>query len=174
MKLLVVKMQVEKITRTNENDRHALVRSFSRQSTDHQVTIVSSHRTLLYKLQQKYHDIKVPIATLSYCALIIAIQLDKVDQEKLKRLNISDMSLDEIREITAKRTKLFLKKQFRKQSKRECLLNYWSVVRSLKIDEHVSFRKIAVYLKKYHKIDVSYSLIAKTWTEIERKDEKNG
>ena len=167
-------MQVEKITRTNENKRNALVRSFSRLSTDHQVTIMSNHRTLLYRLQQKYHDTKVPIAILSYCALIVAIQLDKVDQEKLKKLSISDLNLDEIREITAKRTKLFLQKKFRKQSKREELLNYWSVVRSLKIDEHFSFRKIAVYLQKYHKLDVSYSLIAKTWTEVEQKDKTNG
>jgi len=64
---------------------------------------------------------------------------------------------------------LFLQKQFRIQTKRECLLGFWAVVHTLKIDEKISFRKISVYLKKYHKFDVSYSLIAKTWAEIEKK-----
>jgi len=166
-------MQVEKITRTNEDERHALVRLFSRLSTDLQIEIMSTHRKLLYKLKQQYQDVE--ISTLSYSALIITLQLDKVDREKQKRLNVSDMSLDEIRDITSKSAKLFLQKQFRTQTKKEYLLGYWAIVRTLKIDEKMSFRQIKAYLKKHHRFEVSYSTIAKLWKIIEnKKDEING
>jgi len=165
-------MQVEKIVKINEDEQNALLRIFSRLPTNEKIEVMADHRKLVYKLKQMHDEISVSI--LSYAALIMAVQVYKTNQDKLNRLNISDLSLNEIREITAMRTKLFLQKQFRRQSKREYLLNYWSVVRTLKIDEQVSFRKIAIYLKKYHKLDVSYSLIAKTWTEIEKKDKENG
>lgn len=173
MKLLDLIMQVEEITRTNENERHAIIRSFSRLSTDFQIEIMSTHRKLLYKLKQKYQDVE--ISTLSYSALIITLRLNKVDREKLKRLNLSDMNLDEIRDITSKSAKLFLQKQFRIQTKRERLLGFWAVVYTLKIDEKMSFRKIKAYLKKHHKFEVSYSTISKVWNQMEQnKDKKNG
>ncbi len=173
MKLLVLNMQIEKITRTNEDERHALVRSFSRLSTGLQVEIMSAHRKLLYKLKQKYQDIE--ISTLSYSALIMTLQLNKVDREKLKRLDLSDMNLDEIRDITSKNAKLFLQKQFRIQTKRERLLGFWAVVHTLKVDEKMSFRRIKTYLKKYYKFEVSYSTISKVWNQMEQeKDKKNG
>jgi len=166
-------MKVEEITRTNENERHALVRSFLRLSTDFQIEIMSTHRKLLYKLQQKYQDVE--ISTLSYSALIIALQINKVNRENLKKLNLSDMSLDEIRDITSKRAKVFLRKKFRKQTKRERLLGYWAIVRTLKNDEKYAFRDIEIYLEKNHQFKVSYSTIAKLWKIIEnKKDEING
>ena len=135
----------------------------------------ASHKTckLLYKLKQQHNEVDIP--ALSYCALLISIKLQQTNQSKLSRLNISDMSLDEISKITSQKAKLFLEKQFRKKEKRERLLGYWAVVRVLKNDEKYSFRKIESYLKKHHRFDVSYSLIAKTWNELEnKKDVKNG
>jgi len=166
-------MEVEKIVKINEDEQNALLRFFSRLPKVGKIEVLADHRKLLHKLKQQHSE--VDIATLSYSALIIAIELQKTNQNKLSRLNISDLSLDEISKITSQKAKLFLEKQFRKKAKRERLLGYWAVVRVLKMDEEYSFRKIESYLKKHYKLDVSYSLIAKVWTQIEiEKDIKNG
>lgn len=160
-------MEVEKIVKINEDEQNALLRFFSRSSKVGKIEVLADHRKLLHKLNQQHSE--VDISTLSYCALLIAIKLQKANQNKLSRLNISDLSLDEISKITSQKAKIFLEKQFRKKAKRERLLAYWAVVRVLKNDERYSFRKIESYLKKHHKFDVSYSLIAKIWNELENK-----
>lgn len=165
-------IQVEKIVKINEDKQNAFLRTFPRLPIDERIEVMVTHRKLIHKFKQVYSEISISI--LSYSALVMSMQIFLENQDKFTKLNISDLQLPEIYEITAKRAKLFLYKQTRNQSKRERLLSYWAVVKTLKNEEKFSFRKIAVYLKKYHKLDVSYSLIAKTWIEIEKKDEKNG
>jgi len=166
-------MEVEKIVKINEDEQNALLRFFSRSTKVGKIEVLADHRKLLYKLKQQHGE--VDISTLSYCALIIAIELQRINQNKLSRLNISDLSLEDISAITSQKAKLFLQKQFRKRAKRERLIGYWAIVRVLKIDEGYSFRKIESYLKKYHNFDVSYSLISKTWAQLEnKKDIENG
>jgi len=165
-------MQLEKIVKINEDEQNALLRIFSRLPTNEKIEVMADHRKLVYKLKQRHDEVSIVI--LSYSALLIAVQVYQTDQDKLKRLNISELSLDEIRKITAKRAKVFLQKQFRKQKKKERLLSYWATVKTLKIDEKFSFRKIEIYLKKHHKFEVSYSMIAKVWNQLENEDIKNG
>jgi len=166
-------MQVEKIIKLNEDEQNALLRIFSKLPTNEKIELMSDHRKLVHKLKQVYNEVSITV--LSYSALILAVQTYNVNKDKLNKLNIADLSLDEIRKITSKRAKVFLRKEFRKQTKRGALLGYWAVVRTLKNDEKYSFRKIETYLKKHHKFEVSYSLIAKVWKELENKKElKNG
>jgi hypothetical protein len=129
--------------------------------------VMSNHRKLLYKLKQMHDEVNIFIV--SYSALLIALQIYKVERDKLNKLDISDLSLDEIRNITSQKAKLFMQKKFRSQTKKERLLGYWAIVKTLKADEQYSFRNIKKYLKKYHQFEVSYSLIAKVWNEIETK-----
>ncbi len=167
MKLLGLEMQVEEIVKINEDEQNALLRTFAKLSTSIRVEIMANHRKLVYKIKQLHRE--TSISVLSYSSLLLAIQIHKTNQDKANRLNISNLSLDEIRDITSKKAKVFLNKKFRKQTKRERLLSYWAIVKTLKYDEKFSFRKIAIYLKKYHKCDVSYSLIAKIWDNLENK-----
>ena len=156
---------VQKVIKLNEEEQKSLLRAFSRLPLDNKIELMTHHRSLLHKLRQFYSDITVNV--LSYCALITAIQVYQNKQVALKKLNIGDMSLEEIREITSKKAKLFLQKQFRRQTKRERLLGYWAVVKTLKESEDFSFRQIENYLKKHHRFEVSYSMIAKLWYEVE-------
>lgn len=166
----MIVMQIEKIVKINEDEQNALLRTFSRLPINGKLEVMSNHRKLLHKLKQMYHE--VDISTLSYCALLIALQVHKTNQDKLNRLNISDLSLNEIHKMTSQKAKLFLHKHFRRQTKRERLLSYWAVVKTLKINEKYSFRSIEKYLKKYHQLEVSYSMIAKVWNELENKKDK--
>ena len=39
--------------------------------------------------------------------------------------------------------------------------------RTLKLEQNMSFRDISIYFAKYHKFEISHSLIYKIWIEIE-------
>ena len=49
------------------------------------------------------------------------------------------------------------------------MLGYWAIVRTLKLEQNMSFRDIATYFAKYHKLEVSYSTIYELWNELENK-----
>ena len=51
--------------------------------------------------------------------------------------------------------------------KREKLLSYWGIVRTLKLEQNMSFRDIAIYFGKYHRLEISYSTIYRLWNELE-------
>lgn len=170
MKLLALIMHVDKIVKINEDEQNALLRAFSRLIVSEKVEVMVNHRKLLHKFKQVNSETSLSI--LSYSSLIIAVQLYMTNQDKLDKLNISDLTLDQIRDITSKKAKIFLKKQFRKQKKREKLLSYWAIVRTLKNNENYGFRSIELYLKKEHKFQVSYSTIAKLWKQMENKKER--
>ena len=53
------------------------------------------------------------------------------------------------------------------KSKREKLLSYWAIVRTLKLKRNMSFRDIAIYFGKYHRLEISYSTIYRLWDELE-------
>ena len=53
--------------------------------------------------------------------------------------------------------------------KRQKVLGYWSIVRTLRLDQKMSFRDISTYFDKYHKLEVSYSTIYELWNELENK-----
>jgi hypothetical protein len=60
-------------------------------------------------------------------------------------------------------------KNHKTKVKREKLLGYWAIVRTLKLEQSMSFRDISSYFKKYHKFEVSYSTIRELWIELENK-----
>ena len=43
-----------------------------------------------------------------------------------------------------------------------------------KLKEGKSFRQIAKYFQKYHKFEISHSMIQKTWHELEHTKEEKG
>lgn len=56
-------------------------------------------------------------------------------------------------------------------------LGYWAIVRTLKLEQKMSFREISIYFATYHKLEVSYSTIYELWNELENntniKNEEN-
>jgi hypothetical protein len=79
-----------------------------------------------------------------------------------------DLKIKSTDTVTINAIKLRAGKQKRNTSKREKLLGLWAIVKTLKIDQNMSYRQISEYLKKYHKLEVAHSLIHKIWIEIEK------
>lgn len=162
-------LEVEKILKINDEEQKSLLRHLPRLSLEQRFEIFPLHNSFLHKLRQKQN---IPLSVLSYAALILAIEVYVDGIKELNKLNITEMSLDEIREISSKKAKVFLAKQYRVQSKREKLISYWSIVVTLRKDEKYSFRQISAYLKKYHKFEISYNSIYAAWQKLENNKSK--
>lgn len=137
-----------KITQSSYDTQNKKLRLFAKVNLSSKLEIIKEQKPLFHKLKNTYED--VDNSTLTYASLILAI--DKFEKQK--------------NSVNLKAIKLRSKKQ-RANIKREKLLSYWSIVKTLKYDEELSFRDISDYLKKYHKFEVSYSFIYQIWNEVE-------
>ena len=138
----------EIITKLNQESQNQKLRLFAKFDIQTKLKIIVNQKQLFHKLKQKYSDVDNNILTLS--ALILAIY------SVVKELD--DVSFNAI--------KLKCKNNTNK-SKREKLLSYWAIVRTLKLEKNMSFRDIAIYFGKYHRFKISYSTIYKVWNELE-------
>lgn len=138
----------DSITKLNQESQNQRLRFFAKIDISTKLKILQRQKTVFHKLKNIYSDVDNSLLTLS--SLILAI--DEVTQE-FDKVNFNVIKL------RAKNNKIKIKRQK--------VLAYWAIVRTLKLEEKMSFRDISDYLKKYHKFEVSYSLIYEIWNEIE-------
>lgn len=138
----------DSITKLNQESQNQRLRFFAKIDISTKLKILQRQKTVFHKLKNIYSDVDNSLLTLS--SLILAI--DEVTQE-FDKVNFNAIKL------RAKNNKIKIKRQK--------VLAYWAIVRTLKLEEKMSFRDISDYLKKYHKFEVSYSLIYEIWNEIE-------
>lgn len=146
---------VTRLVKKTDEEQKAILRSFIKMPLESRVKTMEESRAIFYLLKEKNKDIALQL--LSYGSLILAIakQQDATDDVK-------------------KHTVAIRSKSYRKQPKRDKLLSKWALIKSLKNDENLSFRQIATYLQKYHKLSVVHSTIHDMWHELEviKKGEK--
>ena len=146
----------ESITKLNQESQNQKLRLFAKVDITTKLKILTFQKQLFHKLKNSHADVDNTILTLA--SLILAIDL--IEKE------LDDVNLNAIK-LRAKNSKTKIKRQK--------LLGYWAIVRSLKLEQNMSFRDISAYFAKYHKLDVSYSTIYELWNELEKKMEnKNG
>jgi len=132
--------KVEQLVKLNNEQQKVLIRFFSKLLLEDKVLIMDKSRKFFYAIRDKNKGVQVGL--LSYCSHILAIQdfqndIDGVDQ------NLINLRA----------------KSFRKPRKKEIVLNKLSLINELKKDKGLSYKQIVVYLKKYHKIEVSESTV---------------
>lgn len=143
---------IEQITKQTLESQNQHLRFFARVDLPMKLQILQLQKPLFHKLKSAYSDIDNAILTLA--SLILAIdsivkETDKVDLNAIKLRG----------------------KNHKSKIKREKLLGYWAIVRTLKLEQNMSFRDISVYFAKYHKFEVSYSTIYELWNELENNKE---
>ena len=143
----------EAITKMNQEAQNQKLRLFVKVDITTKLKILDQQKSIFHKLRGFYSDVDNVILTFSSLILATEEVLNKIDGVNLKALKLRSNNI---------------KKQ---NLKREKLLSYWSIVRTLRLEQNMSFRNISNYLKKYHKFEVSYSIIYKTWIQIELKKE---
>ncbi len=146
---------VTRLVKKTDEEQKAILRSFVKMPLESRVKIMEESRAIFYPLKEENKDVSLQI--LSYASLILAI------------VKYQDVADDVQKHIVTMRSK-----SFRKQPKRDKLLGRWALIKSLKNDENLSFRQIAAYLQKYHKLSVVHSTIHDMWCELEvtKKGEK--
>ena len=149
--------EIEKITKMHMEQQNQLLRFFSRVDLETKLKIMQTQREIFHILKNLHKNIDN--TALTYSSLVVSILRERKNSNS--------------------NTKIFKAKKFRRSSKKDKILEKWAIVKSLKNDEKLSFRQISVYLQKYYRFYVSYSLIYKIWSELEEKtinkgEQKNG
>lgn len=144
------------ILHISTEQQNQLLRFFIRLDVDKKLNILRMQRDGFYALKQANKEVEVSILT--YCSLILAIQ------KQCKSLSALDKNVITINA-----------KKISKSYKKDKLIGYWAVIKELKNTKKQSFRQIAEYLKKYHKLEVAHSTLYKLWGELEIiKNQQNG
>lgn len=143
----------EIITKMNQESQNQKLRLFAKVDITRKLKILDQQKSIFHKLRGFYSDVDNAILTFSSLILAIDLVFKEIDNVNLNALKLRSNNI---------------KKQ---NLKREKLLSYWSIVRTLRLEQNMSFRDISNYLVKYHRFQVSYSIIYKTWIQIELKKE---
>ena len=143
----------EAITKMNQVSQNQKLRLFAKVDITTKLKILDQQKSIFHKLRGSYSDVDNTILTFSSLILAIDLVVKEIDNVNLNAMKLRSNNI---------------KKQNLKRVK---LLSYWSIVRTLKLEQNISFRDISNYLVKYHRFQVSYSIIYKTWNEIELKKE---
>ena len=147
----------ESLTKLNQDSQNQKLRLFAKVDITTKLKILDLQKQLFHKLKSVHSDVDNTVLTLA--SLILAI--DTVVK------GLDDVNLNAIK-LRGKNSKT--------KVKRQKLLGYWAIVRTLKLEQNMSFRDIATYFAKYHKLDVSYSTVYELWNELENNTNiaKNG
>ena len=146
----------ESITKLNQESQNQNLRLFARVDLQTKLQILQLQKQLFHKLKSAYSDVNNAILTLSSLILAIDFIVKELDDVNLNAIKLRD-------------------KNNKAKIKRQKVLGYWAIVRTLKLEQNMSFRDIATYFAKYHKLEVSYSTIYELWNELENniKTEEN-
>ena len=139
---------IEIITQQTYESQNQQLRLFARVELPMKLQILQRQKQLFHKLKGTHSDVDNSALTLA--SLILAIE------SVTKDLDVINLNAIKIR---GKNNKIKIK--------REKLLGYWAIIKTLKLEQNYSFREISDYLLKYHRLEVSYSLIYQIWNEIE-------
>lgn len=139
---------LENITKLNFESQNQRLRLFAKVDITTKLKILQYQKQLFHKLKDVHRD--MDNAALTLASLILAI--DGIAKE------FDDVNLNVIK-LRGKNNKA--------KVKRQKVLGYWAIVRTLKLEQNMSFRDISAYFEKYHKLEVSYSTIYELWNELE-------
>jgi hypothetical protein len=144
---------IEYLTKLNLESQNQRLRLFAKVDVQTKLKVLVSQKKLFHKLKSAHIDVDNTVLTLS--SLVLAI--DAVAKE-LDEINLNAIKLRG--------------KNNKSKIKRQRLLGYWAIVRTLRLEQKMSFRDISTYFAKYHKFGVSYSTIYELWNELENNIKK--
>ena len=139
----------EIITKMNQETQNQMIRTYTKLDISVKVDVFKEQKVIFHKLKNIHFITDNSILTYASFVLAIEVVIKNTNQVNLKAI------------------KLRTKNAKKQNQKREKLLSYWSVIKTLKNEQNYSFREISDYLLKYHRFEVSYSLIYQIWNEIE-------
>jgi len=141
--------KVEQLLKLNNEQQKTLLRFFSKVPLEDKILIMDRNRKFFYAFRENNKGIAIGL--LSYCSHVLSIQAYQNDLDGV------DQNLIHLRA-----------KSFRKATKKEIVMNKLSLINELKKDKKLSYKQIVIYLKKYHKIEVSDTTVFKIYTKFNK------
>ena len=138
----------ETITKLNQESQNQRLRLFAKVDISTKLKILDKQKELFHKLKSAYSNVDNTVLTLATLILAIDLVVKEFDNVNLNAIK-----------LRAKNNKAKIKRQK--------VLGYWSIIRTLRLNQKMSFRDISIYFAKYHKLEVSYSTIYELWNELE-------
>lgn len=157
---------LEKMMKLSQDDQTRHLNYLTRCPIEIRLSLFEKQRDIFYPLSQKYKD-RMSASDISYGALILAIGATRAFEKKLTQKSFAELSLDEIRDLSASRAVTFKQRTTKGSQKHEKLMSYWAIVRTLRLDHGYSYERVSLYLKKKHRFSIVASTIMKKWKELE-------
>ena len=156
-------MTVSILTKTDEASRQRLLKWLARQPDPIRIEAMGL-------MAASYHQIKedpsLNQAERYYAALCTALKSMRQVEKGLSRKS-PDHDLKAVAKITKIQAARIRAQRTRKSSpKRKQLMGMWGLVEQLRTREHLSFREIARFLKRYKHFEISYIHIRNIWVEL--------
>lgn len=165
-------ISIERLLKISSYQQSAYLRYFGRTDLVTRIKILTDKTEQFHKLRKDNGSVEKSV--LEYCALVMTIQKNHDEEQSLRQKSFGGMEIEEIRIVSQKKADQFIRKIKKSDPKREKMLGYWAVIRTLKLEQEFSFRQIALYLKKYHKFAVAHSTIYQMWQELENETKITG
>ncbi|OPY66898.1 MAG: hypothetical protein A4E57_02582 [Syntrophorhabdaceae bacterium PtaU1.Bin034] len=159
-------MTVSMLTKTDEASRQRLLRWLARQPDAIRIEAMGLMVASCYQIRED----SLNQAERYYAALCIALRSMRQVEKGLTRKS-PDHDLKAVAKITKIQAARIRAQRTKKSSpKRKRLMGMWGLVEQLRINEHLSFREIAKFLKTYKHFEISYIHIRNIWTEINHEE----
>lgn len=157
---------LEQLLKLSHNDQTRHLNYLARSPIEVRLALFEKQKEVFYPLLQK-HKGSISTSDLAYAALILAIGATRSMEKKLSKKSFGDLTLDEIRDLSASRAVSFKHSTSKSSPKHEKLMGYWAIIRSLRLDHQYSYERISLYLKKKHRFSIAPSTIMKKWKLLE-------
>ncbi|KFN40865.1 MAG: hypothetical protein JU82_00350 [Sulfuricurvum sp. MLSB] len=157
---------LQQLIKLSQDDQRRHLNYLAKCPMETRLALFEKQKEIFYSLLQKYKGV-ITTSDITYAALILAIGVTRSLEKKLTKKSFGELSLDEIRELSASRAVSFKNTLTKKSPTHEKLMGYWAIIRTLRLDHMYSYERIALYLKKKHRFSVAQSTIQKKWKELE-------
>lgn len=153
--------KIDLLTKTSTSDRQKSLRWLSRQNELVIYDVFKVQKNHFYRLKSQNTD--DDLILLAICSLFLALK-EVILSAQIPNRKHKSGDFGFLRQLSKNRAKQFRKP--RKKEKNERLSDLQSVVLNLIDNEKYSYREVSGYLLKYHKFEVSHTMIGDFYRSI--------
>jgi hypothetical protein len=154
---------VQQLCRLTELQRRDLLRYYTRLP---ELVRIEAHRLQTDQIRQHRHQMQAGyMAEFSYAMLLIALQMMRSVEHTQQRGSLTMEQVQMISEIRIARAKV-VKKRKKSPIRHQVEVQYFEEIKRLRVQEGLSWREIAAYLKKYRRLKISHAYLQTLFKEL--------
>ena len=161
---------IEKEMGVRSNRRTKLSKFYGRLSENERIEVHKAQGELMRRHRAAYKD-KLSMEGYAYMMLIIALDRHEKMEHIERQRNPSPADLENAQELRVQRFKSDRRMQKKSPLRDKVELRYIKLIELLR-GAGISWRKIPEYLKKFHKIEISYGYARQIYLEGRKADDK--